>query len=317
MHISRAVFKLSDIFNHPLRNYVRYRGVERVKDIPYGEGRFRLMDFYFDPEIAGNSREGLPVLLNVHGGGFVCGGKKYRSGIAKLFAKEGYFVVNTDYTLAPIGGFPTGGNDVIMAWKSLDLFKKRFPLDPKRVILTGDSAGGYWAAAAFAAAFSAEYRDMAGLDATPDIKPLALLTFCAPFNLLKCTEVHTPLNISEDIGDCLFGKKEKAEEYPAEAIDIVKAVRPDWAPVGIMAAKNDMFAGTQHEAMVKALTENGVENFVYVASEKGDAHCTHLYPFLPGSRLTIEKAKEFLSKVVNSAPETPDSDIRIQNQAVD
>ena len=309
MHISRAVFKISDIVNHPLRNYIRYEGVRRVSDVPYGEGKFRRMDFYYSPSAAEKASGGrLPVLLNVHGGGFVCGGKKYRSGFARLFASKGYFVVNADYTLAPKGRFPTGGNDVIMAWNTLELFRERFPLDPDKIIITGDSAGGYWAAAAAAAAFSEEYRLGLGLEETPTAKPLALLTFCAPFNLFKCTEVPTPLGISEDIGDCLFGKAAEAEKYPKELIDITLNVNPDWCPVGMMAAEKDMFAGKQHEDMAAALKNAGVPYSVYVAREKGDMHCTHLYPFKKGSALTINAAERFLNAVVSGQDPVSESE---------
>ena len=301
MHISRVVFKISDIVNHPLRNYIRYDGIRSVKNIPYGTGKFRRMDFYYSTKAAEAAPDGkLPVLLNVHGGGFVCGGKKYRSGIAKLFASKGYFVVNVDYTLAPKGAFPTGGNDVIMAWNALELFDERYPLDLERVIITGDSAGGYWAAMAVAAAFSDDYRLELGLDETPSKKPIALLTFCAPFNLIKCTEHPTPMGISEDIGDCLFGNAENAVKLPPKAIDITLNVNSDWCPVGMMAAANDMFAGSQHKDMVKKLDEFSVPHSEYVAAEKGDGHCTHLYPFKKGSSKTIEAAEQFLNGVLSN-----------------
>lgn len=298
MHISRLVFKISDIVNHPLRNYVVYRGIKKVADIPYGEGRYRRMDFYYSPEAAKAHGGRLPVLLNVHGGGFVCGGKKYRSGIAGLFAEKGFFTVNVDYTLAPKGGFPVGGNDVIKAWNALELFKERYPLDPGKVILTGDSAGGYWAASAVAAAFSESFRTGLGFEETPVAPPIGLLTFCAPFNLLKCTEVHTPFGISEDIGDCLFGDRNNAIRYPKELIDITLNVNKDWCPTGMMAAEKDMFAGKQHEDMAAALEKAGVAYEVYVAGEKGDGHCTHLYPFLKGSALTVAAAEKFLGSVI-------------------
>ena len=69
MHISRVFFKVSDILNHPLRNAVRYGKTEVVRNLRYGEGKRRRMDFYFAPDKADGKR--LPVLFNVHGGGFV------------------------------------------------------------------------------------------------------------------------------------------------------------------------------------------------------------------------------------------------------
>ena len=87
MHKSKILFRFSDVINHPLRNYKRYPEVEGIFDVPYGGEPARgYMDIYFSP--AKKKESGYPVLFNVHGGGFVAGGKKYRSGIARHFASK-------------------------------------------------------------------------------------------------------------------------------------------------------------------------------------------------------------------------------------
>ena len=74
MHQSRAVFKLSDVFNHPLRNYRRFPGVYVIRNIMY-DTRFgdskNMLDIYLSPE---KKKGKYPVIFNVHGGGFVGGG---------------------------------------------------------------------------------------------------------------------------------------------------------------------------------------------------------------------------------------------------
>ena len=75
MHISRAFFKLSDLVNHPLRNYKRYPGVVVERNLRYSmahklDNKF---DVYYCPKV----KQGpYPVLFNIHGGGFVRGGKQ-------------------------------------------------------------------------------------------------------------------------------------------------------------------------------------------------------------------------------------------------
>lgn len=298
MHISRVFFKVSDILNHPLRNAVRYGKTEVVRNLRYGEGKRRRMDFYFAPDKADGKR--LPVLFNVHGGGFVCGGKRYRSGIARRFAARGFFVVNVDYSLAPDERFPEGSADCIRALNALEKFSDSFPMDLDRLILTGDSAGGYYAAYAYAAAFSEQLGRKAGLPDYTGKKPVALLTFFSPFNPVKCLENPAPMGITEDIGVCLFGSaKEEDFPFPDDIVDLTLSVNGDWGPVGMVVGNKDMFCGGQEVAMIEALKNAGVPYYLYTAREKGDAHCTHLFPFMPGTPKILAFADEFLKSVID------------------
>lgn len=298
MHISRVVFKVSDILNHPLRNAVRYGKTEIVRDLKYGEGKHRRMDFYFAPDPAEGKK--LPVLFNVHGGGFVCGGKRYRSGIARRFAARGFFVINVDYSLAPDERFPAGCADCIEALNSLEKYAQSFPMDTDKLILTGDSAGGYYAAYAYAAAFSDELCPKAGLPDCKFKKPAALLTFFAPFNPVKCLENPAPMGITEDIGVCLFGSaKADGFPFPDDIVDLTLSVNGNWGPVGMVVGKKDVFCGGQEGPMIEALKKAGVTYSVYMAEEKGDAHCTHLFPFMPGTPKIMAFADGFLKSVAD------------------
>lgn len=51
--------------------------------------------------------------------------------------------------------------------------------------------------------------------------------------------------------------------------------------------------------MVEALKENGVENHLYIASRKGDAHCTHLLPFMPANKYLYAEVDKFMNKIKN------------------
>ena len=48
-----------------------------------------------------------PVLVDLHGGGWVCGSPKTHRKLGYRFAEAGYLVFNVDYRLAPEHPFPT------------------------------------------------------------------------------------------------------------------------------------------------------------------------------------------------------------------
>lgn len=94
------------------------------------------------------STPGLPVLLYFHGGGFVVGSVDTHDTLCRILASNsGAAVVSLDYRLGPEHRFPAAVLDAedALLW----LFKEgagRLALDPQRLAVGGDSAGGTLAA---------------------------------------------------------------------------------------------------------------------------------------------------------------------------
>ncbi|BEP42507.1 alpha/beta hydrolase [Variovorax sp. V15] len=89
----------------------------------------------------------LPVLIYFHGGGFTVGNIRTHDTLCRvLSAKSGCAVISVDYRLAPAHKFPTASND---AWDAFQFIAKEgtgLGLDPSRLAVGGDSAGGTLAA---------------------------------------------------------------------------------------------------------------------------------------------------------------------------
>ena len=111
--------------------------VERLA-IPARDGT-RLPARLFAPQ----ATEPPPVLLYFHGGGFTVGSSATHEPLCRqLAALAGCAVVSVDYRLAPESKFPTAVDD---AWDSLQWLLREasaLGLDPARVAVGGDSAGG-------------------------------------------------------------------------------------------------------------------------------------------------------------------------------
>jgi acetyl esterase len=93
------------------------------------------------------SNERLPVLLYLHGGGFVIGGLETHDSLCRQLAlKSGAAVVALDYRLAPEHRFPTAVDDAWAAMRWLAREAASLGLDGSRLAVGGDSAGGTLAA---------------------------------------------------------------------------------------------------------------------------------------------------------------------------
>lgn len=89
-----------------------------------------------------------PALLHIHGGGFVSGMPEMRHLNSIHFARSlGCIVVSVDYRLAPEHPYPDGIDDCYAALHWLHAVAAELGIDPARIAIAGESAGGGLAAA--------------------------------------------------------------------------------------------------------------------------------------------------------------------------
>jgi acetyl esterase len=93
------------------------------------------------------SHDRLPVMLYLHGGGFVIGGLETHDSLCRQLAlRSGGAVLALDYRLAPEHRFPTAVEDAWAAMAWLSMHGHTLGLDGARLAVGGDSAGGTLAA---------------------------------------------------------------------------------------------------------------------------------------------------------------------------
>jgi acetyl esterase len=118
--------------------------VECLADQAYGTHERQRLDVYAPPP-GGPAR---PVLVALHGGGFVRGDKAQRANLGFWGAQAGFVSVLPNYRLAPESRWPSGPEDVVEVWRWLQTHAARLGGDPARVVLMGESAGAAHVAAA-------------------------------------------------------------------------------------------------------------------------------------------------------------------------
>ncbi len=83
----------------------------------------------------------LPVILNIHGGGWVYGTKDSYRPYCLYLAQQGFAVVNMNYYLAPKAKFPTQLSQINQVIRWMQDHAEDYYLDMNNVFLVGDSAG--------------------------------------------------------------------------------------------------------------------------------------------------------------------------------
>lgn len=89
----------------------------------------------------------LPCLFFMHGGGWVLGNLDSHDGLCcRLANQAGCCVISIDYRLAPESPFPAALEDCVAAYTAIAADAAALKIDPSRIAVGGDSAGGNLAA---------------------------------------------------------------------------------------------------------------------------------------------------------------------------
>jgi acetyl esterase len=104
-----------------------------------GGGRLRIRIYRPADSVA----QLLPTILYFHGGGWVMGSLEGYDLVHRYFcARTGCALVAIDYRLAPEHKFPAATDDAVAAFRWLSKEATGLGLDPARIVVAGDSAGG-------------------------------------------------------------------------------------------------------------------------------------------------------------------------------
>jgi len=114
-----------------------------IHDVPYGNEEIQKLDLYV-PKHAKN----LPVLIDIHGGGWTAGSKEVRSIPAEAIMSQGIIWAPIDYGLAPKYRMENMINHVrtSLAWVYHNI--SQYGGDPTQIFISGQSAGAHLAATA-------------------------------------------------------------------------------------------------------------------------------------------------------------------------
>ncbi|XP_072180635.1 neutral cholesterol ester hydrolase 1-like [Diadema setosum] len=122
----------------------------------------------------------LPALVYLHGGGLVTGHlDMYHGDLRMLSERLGVAAVAVSYRLAPEHPYPAAFGDAFAATRWLLAHPKEIGIDPQRVVVSGDSAGGLLTAAVSGA--------IADDPSVPDIKLQVLF-----YPWLQSLDLNTP-----------------------------------------------------------------------------------------------------------------------------
>ncbi len=216
--------------------------VVRYDDILYGtEANWQVLDVYRPKNIEGK----LPVIISVHGGGWVYGDKERYQYYCMDLARRGFAVVNFTYRLAPEFKYPAPLEDVnlVATWVLENSEKYGFSND---LFAVGDSAGAHLLGLYSGICTNPEYAKEYTFNVPENFKFKAIVLNCGAFKM--------ELEGNDILKDFL---PEEGSTKEMELINVLNHVTEDFPPTFVATSTGD-FLKDQGSIIIGKLIEKQV-----------------------------------------------------------
>lgn len=240
--------------------------IQKITNIQYGKDRdINRLDIYRRKD---QTDKILPVIVNVHGGGWIYGNKEGYQYYLAEFAKRGYAVINFDYHLAPQYKFPKPIEDTFEVFEWLGKHAGEYMLDSAQIYAIGDSAGAHTLSAYITAYYNPAYRRAIQMEYRPwkrNICPKAIALNCGVMSVMR--EAMS----DEFIGILMQEYLKKSEDI--EVFNFVPYIKK-FSSVYFMEAEGD-FTNLTHASFIRKLRENRdvIEVHRYGEKDRELVHC--------------------------------------------
>ena len=255
----------------------------RFDNILYGDDKkfkkWQLLDVY-RPKNA-SAEDGklktLPVIVVVHGGGWVYGNKDVYQFYGMRLAQRNFAVVNYSYRLAPEARFPASLQDTEKVFQWICDNAEEYGLDTNNVFAVGDSAGGHLLSLYASALSNEDYAKNFPFIHKKNLTLRAVGLNCGKYDMYDALERGSQLKL---LVEAFMPQGGTPEEI--RLIDGTAHVTKDFPPAFVMTCEGD-FLIEQAPLMVNALKEAGVsyQYKCYGTEEMPLWHVFHCDPKLP------------------------------------
>lgn len=253
-----------------------------------------VLDIHRPVSGAGNG----PVVVWIHGGGFVSGRRSDITNYAKVLAGEGFTVVNVDYTIAPEATYPKPIRQVARAITFLEREGESLKLGNARFVLAGDSAGAQIAAQTAAVIANPAYARSVGID--PQVGPARLagtLLYCGVYDISGMGKDGGVLGwFVGSAGWAYSGRRDWREDSRLQTMSVAEHITDAYPPAFVSAGNADPL-GPQSVTIAQALLKAGVPVETLFFPADYDPPLGHEYQFdLDGGagRLALRKSVAWL-----------------------
>lgn len=249
-------------------------GIEVLRDLPYADTdnpRQRL-DVYLPK--ARKPDAPLPVIVFIHGGGWLAGNKSSGQGNLLRFVKSGdYAGISIGYRLTNEAQWPAQIHDCKAAIRWIKAHAKERGLDPTKIAVWGTSAGGHLVSMLGTSGDVKELEGTLGKHLDQDSKVTCVVNFFGPEDFL--TMIRQPSTVDRSQGNdypeakLLGGPVPEREAVAKEASPVTHISKGDAPFFTAHGTKDPLVPFAQAEELHAALQKAGVPSLLQEMTNGG------------------------------------------------
>ena len=245
----------------------------RFDDISYGpDPVWNLLDVYRPRKAEGP----LPVIIDVHGGGWVYGDKFVYQYYCMELAQHGFAVVNFSYRLAPENVFPASMLDMDAVVRFVLSNADKYGFDLSHVFMVGDSAGAHMTLMYSIMCTDKSYAKLLGVIPPEGFVPSAVVLNCGVYDICEMLKDKGPsIMLLKPLVKDLLGVNELPDPLTPEQDALlcpVKYINSSFPVSFVMTAPGDFLVG-QPDFLLPALEKEGIRHtFRLYGSEQNKLH---------------------------------------------
>ena len=263
-------------------------GIERFDDIRYGEHERNVLDVYRPKE----RKDRLPVIVSIHGGGWVYGNKEIMQFYCMSLAEHGFAVVNYSYRLAPEYKHPTPLEDANKVFLWVLENADAYGFDTDRIFAVGDSVGANILGLYCCLCADTAYANELSIHPPVGFMPKGVAFNSGLYRLIRGEE-----DLLDSLAEAYFTKGGTDDEYAL--IELSSRVPATFPPTFVMTANND-FLNCQAKPFYEFLLSKGIktEYHCYGDDENELTHVFHINIKIPQANKCNEDECAFFTKLL-------------------
>ena len=244
-----------------------------IQDIAYlgDDNKDHFLDV-FGFEEGGEAR---PVILEIHGGGFIGGSKKTNTDHSRVYEENGFAVVTPNYTHLPKGNFTNIVQEMFATMHWIEEHAQEYNFDLNNVFIGGDSAGGFIVQLLLCVMNSEDLQAYYGVE-NPGYQFKCAILSCPKFDIMADLEL-----IGQDLGSKSYSANQIADvltdEEHMKHVDLLTNYPAEGLPmVYVITTPGDELLYEEAVQLDAFLTEKGIDH-VYIEYTNVENELGHVF----------------------------------------
>ncbi|MFD1067829.1 alpha/beta hydrolase fold domain-containing protein [Oceanobacillus locisalsi] len=241
--------------------------------------------------------ENRPVIVNIHGGGWVGGDKSDVSSWSKWFNSQGYVVFNVEYSQNGSDMWQKQISDTHAALNWIVEHADEYQIDENRINVIGSSAGGHLALLTGYTELNENSLVTREMDSDSAVEINSIINLYGPSDVLQLYDENNSKEFIQPLLEQLMDGQPKTEEikHRYQQMSPVQYVNETSAPtISFVGLKDKVVPEEQIERLHEKLDENNIDNQAYYFPFSDHSYDTNWESI--ATQTTRQKIEAFLNQ---------------------